>query len=202
MPVLVCDLGSVLFEVSFDRALERLRAANGGELGLSDTLDLRDAEFKAFETGEMGESEYARHLRVRLGWRGSDPDLVDLFADVYGSLDLGVLEVLVELRERGWYLVGVDNSNPWHEPRWRHQFAGQLTVFHQVISSVDARVRKPDPRFFAQALRDVPAGHGQRLFVDDRTENVAAARTAGLDGHLFRGAAGLRAACRSLSVHA
>jgi putative hydrolase of the HAD superfamily len=196
----VCDLGSVLFEVSFERALQRFRAENGGELGLSDTVDLRDDAFRAFETGQMGESEYARHLRVRLGWHGSDPDLVDIFGDVYGSLDVGVLEVLVELRERGWYLVGVDNSNPWHESRWREQYAEQLAVFHQVVSSISTGVRKPDPRFFSQALRDVPPGHGARLFVDDRPENVAAARRAGLDGHLFRGASGLRAACMSLAI--
>jgi putative hydrolase of the HAD superfamily len=200
MPVLLCDLGSVLFEVSFDRLFDRIRAATGGRVQLVGPQDLRDEAFRAFETGEIGESEYARHLRARLGWGGSDPELVDIFSDVYGSVDVGVLEVLMELRERGWHLVGADNSNPWHESQWRARYATQLAVFHRVISSVETGVRKPDPRFFAQAMRDVPPGLAPRLFVDDRPENVSAARRAGLDAHLFRGAAGLRAACMALGA--
>ena len=200
VPVLLCDLGSVLFEVSFDNVVVRFREANGGLVDLTGPVELRDEAFRAFETGERGESEYALHLRARLGWRGSDPELVDIFADVYGSVDLGVLECLVELRDHGWHLVGVDNSNPWHESAWRTRYAQELAVFHRIVSSTTAGVRKPDPRFFTVALRDVPPSLGPRLFVDDRPENVSAARRAGLDGHLFRGASGLRAACRELSV--
>jgi putative hydrolase of the HAD superfamily len=197
VPVLLCDLGSVLFDVSFERALTRFREANGGRLDLQDPTQLRDDAYRAFETGSMGESEYARHLRVRLGWQGSDPDLVEIFTDIYGSIDVGVLEVLLELRDLGWHLIGVDNSNPWHESQWRRQYAEQLSVFHRLLSSITLGARKPDPRFFTNALRGVPAGLGPRLFVDDRPENVAAARRSGLDAHLFRGASGLRASCQA-----
>lgn len=200
MPVLLCDLGSVLFEVSFDRALQRLNEGSDGRAGLAGTADLRDEAFSAFETGALGEGEYARHLRARIGWQRSDPELVDVFSDVYGSIDLGVLEVLVELRAKGWYLLGVDNSNPWHESQWRSRYAEELAVFHTIVSSTTTGVRKPDPRFFAHALRGVPAGLGPRLFVDDRPANVSAARRAGLDAHLFRGATGLRQACLSLAA--
>lgn len=200
MPVLLCDLGSVLFEVTFDRAVERLRDASGGRVELHSPADLRDEAFQAFETGTIGESEYARHLRARLGWQGSDVELVDIFSDVYGSIDVSVVELLVELRDSGWYLLGVDNSNPWHESQWRYRYAEQLAVFHQIVSSAGIGVRKPDPRFFTQAVRFIPPGRGPRLFVDDKAENVAAARRSGLDGHLFRGASGLRSACLSLGV--
>ncbi len=199
MPTLVCDLGNVLIGVSFERPLQRWRAANGGQLAISDPAFLQDDAYRAFETGELGESEYARHLRVQLGWRGDDQRLVGIWSDVFGAIDVDVLQVLADLRGEGWKLVAAMNTNPWHEPIWRRRFAEPLSVFDRVVTSTEIRVRKPDPRFYAEAIR----GFGQEgfaLFVDDRPENVSGARRAGLDGHLFRDAVGLRAACESLSA--
>jgi FMN phosphatase YigB (HAD superfamily) len=202
MPTLVCDLASVVSDVSFERVYRRLEAANGGRVALADPQQLNDDMFRAFEAGQLGESEYARHVGARLAWHGSDADLVDIFADLYGSVDVAVMELLVALRGRGWYLVGLDHH---HGPAtWGGQYAEQLTVFDRVVATSTGRpgpeLRPTDPRFFAQVLRDVPGSHGPRLFVADHPAAVAAARRAGLDAHLFRGAAGLRSVCLELTV--
>ncbi|MBK6872979.1 MAG: hypothetical protein IPJ14_14785 [Kineosporiaceae bacterium] len=218
MPVLICDLAATVGEVRLDRVYQRLREANGGTLAVTDAGQLRDDAFRAFETGRLGESEYARHVRARLQWHGSDADLVAIFADLYGSVDVAVMEVLLDLRERGWYLVGLDNRHTT-STAWGGQYAEQLTAFDKVIA-VDAPEARPeasspglrvvptqhggedpnDPRFLARVLRDIPTAHGPRLFVAGRPDTVAAARRAGLDAHLFRGAAGLRSACLALTL--
>ncbi len=200
MPTLLCDLASVVSDVDFERVYRRLQAANGGWVALADPQQLADDTFRAFEAGQLGESEYARHLRARLAWRGSDADLVGIFADLYGSVDVAVMELLLDLRTRGWFLVGLDHH---HGPAsWGGQYAHQLTLFDQVVASGRGgpELSHTDPRFFAQVLRDVPGTHGARLFVADRPEAVAAARRAGLDAYLFRGAAGLRSVCLDLTV--
>ena len=218
MPVLICDLAATVGEVRLDRVYQRLREANGGTLAVTDAGQLRDDAFRAFETGRLGQSEYARHVRARLQWHGSDADLVAIFADLYGSVDVAVMEVLLDLRERGWYLVGLDNRHTT-STAWGGQYAEQLTAFDKVIA-VDAPEARPeasspglrvvptqhggedpnDPRFLARVLRDIPTAHGPRLFVAGRPDTVAAARRAGLDAHLFRGAAGLRSACLALTL--
>lgn len=197
MPVLVCDLGRVLYEVSLDRVLACWRTGNGGVLGIDTAADLVDEEYRAFETGRLGESEYGRHLRARLGWTGSDPELIEGWNQALGAVSLDVLAVLGDLRSQGWYLVAAANTNPWHERRLRSEYAQVLGVFHRVVTSTALGVRKPDPRFYLEAVRGVPPD-GLRLFVDDRLEYVAGARRAGLDAHLFRDAAGLRAACQGV----
>jgi hypothetical protein len=213
MPVLLCDLASMIAEVRLDREHERLRLANGGHVAVAEPEDLRDDAFAAFQGGRIGESEYARHLRARLHWRGSDATLVDIFADLYGSVDVAVMELLVELRAQGWFLVGLDQRPPWRRDRasgWGGQYAEQLTVFHRVcpvaprwpVPVQHGELAPTDPRFFARVLRDVPPAQGPRLFAADRVESVAAARTAGLDAHLYRGASGLRAACLALVLTA
>lgn len=213
MSVLLCDLSSVVTQTSFEQVFSALAEANGGSLAIADPGALRDEAYDRFSAGRIGETEFTLHLRARLGWRGSDPALLSIMADRYGSVDLAVMELLVELGQRGWYLVGVlddatreasgaarDGSHRddhWGS-HWGGQFAEQLTVFDQLHQPADHP--RTDPRFFADLLRNVTGGYGPRLYVDARVEHVAAARRAGLDAHLFGGATGLRAACQHLAV--
>jgi putative hydrolase of the HAD superfamily len=55
---------------------------------------------------------------------------------------------------------------------------------------------KPEPGAYEWCLRALGTAPADVLFVDDREDNVAAARAAGLRGLLFTGAADLRAALR------
>lgn len=201
VPVLICGLANVVFDVSFARPIARWWEVNGGLLGVQEPRDLADRALRAFEVAGMGEPEYARHLRAQLLWQGNDLELVEIFADAFGPVDLDVVQLLGDLRQEGWHLVGVMNTNPWHERVWRERYADSLRVFDRVLTSTDLRLRVPDPRFFGEALRQVPPAE-YRLVVDDRPESVSAARAAGLDAHLFRGAAGMSAACESLAAPA
>jgi hypothetical protein len=209
VPVLLCDLASVVTTVGVEEVYRRLVAANGGQVGLSGPQELRDDALDAFEAGRLGEFEYARQLRARLAWEAGDQALVEIVADLYASVDVGVMELLLELRAHGWFLVGLDHRAAAAQPVWGQRYADQLQVFDVVLPGAQPVGAVPapqgahhgtDPRFFARVLRSVPAGHGPRLFVAERPEIVAAARRAGLDGHLYRGAAGLRSACLAMSV--
>lgn len=199
VPVLLCSLPNVVFDVSFARPVVRWREANGGVLGIAGPVELADRELRAFEVGALGEAEYARHLRARLGWQGDDGELVDIFGDVFGAVDLDVVQLLDELRGEGWRLVAVANTNPWHERIWRERHGETLRLFDRVLTSTELGLRMPDPRFLGAALRDLPL-ESYRLVVDDHPEAVSAARSAGLDAHLFRGAAGLSSACLALAA--
>jgi FMN phosphatase YigB (HAD superfamily) len=199
MPLLLCDVGNVLIDVATDRVLSAWRDANDGVLAISTDRELRDEAYRAFQTGDLGESEYARHLRVLLGWRGSDADLVEIYRDVYGAVDLDVLQVLGELRLEGWHLVAVVNTDPWRHEVLRGHLGEAASVFARWVASIEVRARKTEQRFLTEAVRGRPA-HGLRLFIDDRPENVAAARSAGLDAAVFRDAEGLREACTSLGA--
>ena len=199
VPALLCDVGNVLIDVSLPRVLDAWRAANGGVLAMSADQALRDDAYRAFQVGVLGQSEYARHLRILLGWRGGDVELVEVYRSTLGAVDLDVLQVLGELRAEGWHLVGVANSDPWRDEAYAHHFTEPLSVFARFVTSTGVRARKTDPRFLTEAVRGCPA-HGLRVFVDDRPENVSAARGAGLDAHLFRDAARLREACLSLGA--
>ncbi len=116
------------------------------------------------------------------------------------GIEVGLVEVLDDLRHQGWTLIGAGGApRPLSElPRQAPPADGidPATVFDRVLPVPD--LPGADPRRFAFLLRE--SGTGPKIYVDDRPECVAAARRAGLDAHLYRGAAGLRAACMSSSV--
>ncbi len=217
MSVLLCDLSSVLAPASLAQVHHALAVANGG-ITVERPEQLLDQAFDEFAAGRLGEPEFIRLQRARLGWRGSDPELLSFLADACGTVDVAVMELLVELRDRGWHLVGIlehDAGDLLHQPHWGGRFAEQLAVFDRVHRVGADRLGTPgqpvvprpgggwtDPRRFAELLRAVPTGHGERLYVDSRPEGVAAARRSGLDAHLFRGASGLRATCLQMMVSA
>jgi FMN phosphatase YigB (HAD superfamily) len=195
---LICDLDGVLFSDPPQRRIEAWRQANGGVLGVGTPAELLDDELWAFRAGALGEAEYTRHLRSRLGWTGDDERLVELWISGV-SVVLEVIDVLSGLRERGWQLIAADDADPWTRRGREQQFGWTLSMFERVVRSEDVGAYRPDPRFFAELLRGLPR-QGPRLYVDDDARNVSAARRAGLDAHLFSGAGGLGAACRSVLV--
>lgn len=199
MPTLICDLGGVFFTVPDpQRRIDAWRSLNAGVLGMQVGADLNDDLLRRFAEGRVGEAEYALHLRARLGWSGSDEQLVQGWGAAQGPVNLDVLEALTRLRDRGWRLVGAGDDTPW-DARVRDQhFGWALTLFDQIVTARETGACRPDPRFFA-GLRSA-GGQGQKLYVDDEVHNVAAARRAGLDGHLFTDAESLVSACLRLVV--
>jgi FMN phosphatase YigB (HAD superfamily) len=199
MPTLICDFGGVLFaQADLQRRVEAWWSANSGVLGVQSGEQLRDDLLRGFEAGTVGEVEYALHLRARLGWTGSDEQLTRIWADAHGPVNLDVLEALGQLRERGWKLLGAADDTPWDERARAEHFGSAVALFDRVVTGCQVGARRPDPRFFA-GLR-AACGQGQRLYVDDDPHNVAAARRAGLDAHLFTTVEDLIAACRRLVV--
>jgi len=197
VPVLMCDVGSVLLRTSLDRAVDHWRHADGGPPGLRHPAELLDDALRAFRTGHLTESEYVQHLRSRWGWAGDEEALRRSWDESVEAVHLDVLGFLRDLRDQGWYLVGAACLDPWQERRCRALLHEPGTVFHRVTTSTGTGTLLPDPRFFAAALRGAPAP-GARLYADASPEHVARARGAGLNGHLFRDCPGLRAACRCL----
>ncbi len=98
----------------------------------------------------------------------------------------GVLETLSALRAR--YRLGLVTDAQWvfTEPEL-HQ-AGLLPYFPVRILSSRLGIKKPDPRLFAEAVRQLEVDPGESVYVGDSPErDLVGARRAGLRCVLFRG---------------
>lgn len=59
------------------------------------------------------------------------------------------------------------------------------SIFHQVFTSGEAGMRKPDLGFYRQVLEKIDLAPEQVVFVDDKHENVLAANNLGIRGLVF-----------------
>ncbi|MGB7404262.1 MAG: HAD family phosphatase [Pacificimonas sp.] len=102
----------------------------------------------------------------------------------------GMIELATELHGRGLRLFGITNFSGEF---WRgfRPTASIFDLFADIVVSGDEQLVKPDPAIFELAKSRFGVASGNSLFVDDRPENVEAARDAGFEAHLFVDRAGL-----------
>ena len=115
------------------------------------------------------------------------------FNDSVGGPIPGVARIVEELDEAGVPLFAITNFSGEFWPPFRVTDAKLFDRFRDIVVSGDERLAKPDPAIYRLALDRFGLGAGEALFVDDRAENVAGAEAAGMVGHLFVDAEGLRA---------
>jgi 2-haloacid dehalogenase len=97
----------------------------------------------------------------------------------------GSVEVLRELHRAGVRLVALTNWSVELFPHARERF-DFLELFEGIVVSGEERLAKPDRRIFELLLDRHRLDPARTVFVDDREDNVAAARAAGMRGLVFR----------------
>ncbi len=111
----------------------------------------------------------------------------------------GSIEIVRELSERGVPIFGITNFG--HE-FWQefHPTQPVFDLFTDIIVSGTEKVMKPDAAIYQLALRRFGLAPGQGIFIDDRLENIDAARANGFAGHHFTDARRLRAELMTLGL--
>jgi HAD superfamily hydrolase (TIGR01509 family) len=165
---------------------DALRAATG--LQLDELFARRPPRlYPAFERDELTEDEY---------WAGFVEHGIEVDPAAFHQTRLagttwlaGMAELLDDLEGR---VVRATASN---YPRWVDDLGRTLLAgrFERVVASCHLGARKPDVRFFHALLEALECAPHEVVFVDDREENVDAARAVGLPAHRFRDAASTRA---------
>ncbi len=103
----------------------------------------------------------------------------------------GMIELVEALRRAGWPLYAITNFSAEFWPRFRAT-APVFDHFRDIVVSGEERLTKPDPAIYHLARNRFGLAAGAGLFIDDRADNVAAARACGFEAVLFENAAQLR----------
>jgi putative hydrolase of the HAD superfamily len=127
-------------------------------------------------------------------------ELIAADCDSWRAVDPRMLDLLDVLARRGLTLGLLSNIPPELADEYlqRHAWLGRFAVvgFSCRIGHV-----KPEPAAFDWCIRTLGVEPAGILFVDDREENVLAARARGMRGHLFTDAATLARSIASRPRH-
>ena len=105
----------------------------------------------------------------------------------------GTVDVLRDLRAGGTRLLALTNMPEEVDGPLRERFEW-FSLFDGVVVSGVERVVKPDPAIFRILVDRFEVDPAATVFVDDREENVEAARALGFEGIVFTDAESLRRA--------
>jgi len=120
-------------------------------------------------------------------WLGLDEaHILELQRDFWSSeqLDITLVQFIQSLRPR--YKIGI-LSNAWSDARSFHDAKFKMNTWVDVqVYSAEVKLLKPDPRIYQIVLDQLKLPAGECVFVDDRPENVQAARSLGMKGVVCR----------------
>jgi FMN phosphatase YigB (HAD superfamily) len=189
-PVVAFDLGGVLVDVD-KRHLAMLGAPDVVDRGF------HGPHHDAATVGDLDEDGFARAIVAALNSDGVTVDVAAahaLWARVV-SFRPGATALLAACAARTTTHVW-SNTDPIH---WRVLGPAIDGVVAHAASSFRVRAAKPDPRFYRLALAGIAPE--RVLFLDDRADNVAAARALGIDAVVCTSVDDARAHLRARGLH-
>jgi putative hydrolase of the HAD superfamily len=100
------------------------------------------------------------------------------------TVDPQVLELVSRLRQGGYRCLLATNQQP-HRAQFMAQDLGYGALFERCFFSCELGLAKPDPEYFRAILNATTLAPDQALFVDDKPQNVEAARSVGMHAECF-----------------
>ena len=186
---IIFDLGGVLVRTRWERFTRPVGKMCGlSEVAVMDRIVSGDAYFP-FMRGEFDTEEFARRLAGEFGLDGISPDdLMSLWSSVIAADDRSdgerdVFGIVARLWSRYRLAIG-SNTDSLHYARGL-EVQPSLRNFQEVLLSFELGRCKPDTEFFTLGLRKLGVRADECAFIDDRPDNVAAARSVGIEGIVF-----------------
>jgi HAD superfamily hydrolase (TIGR01509 family) len=128
---------------------------------------------RLFDTGKVSPDEFYGRAKALLQTEIDRGAFYSLYNDVF-SLNLPVLETLKSLRP-DLRLVLCSNTDV-ERFGFIRKFFPEILFFDDYVLSYEVGVMKPHPRIYEVAIEKAAAKAEECVFIDDREENIAAAR--------------------------
>lgn len=182
---IVFDLGGVIFRIDKNQAIKRFN-----EVGFDDAAAYLDAFtqvgiFGDLESGKIDAEQFRQRLSELAGKHLTLDDCAHGWQGYMAELPQRNLDKLIELRQRGFRLSLLSNTNPFMM-QWARSDAfdgrghGLDHYFDALYLSYEMGVMKPDSRIFEMMIQGEKAEPQETVFIDDSAHNTQAAAAMGI----------------------
>lgn len=145
------------------------------------TMEFLQRAYEAELPTLAGQGDHLVILATILAEFGVTAPLQDIFRDIWlAAVPAPASLALVRALRDGGYGVHLGTNQERHRASHMREVFGYDSLFDVCCYSCELGAAKPDLAFFAEAVRRIGAEPAAILFIDDSTENVDAARAAGL----------------------
>jgi len=194
----ISDLGKVL--IDFDNSIFYRKISRHSSLSLEEIgpkIDVHSAIGKDFDAGKLSAHDFYRQVTRTLEARLEYDAFYDMYNDVF-ALRPAIATILAELKPR-YRLVMLSNTDVMRFGFIRSRFP-EVMFFDDYVLSYEVGFIKPDPRIYRIAVQKARAPASDCLFIDDRPENIEAARKLGLHTIQYSEGVDLKQALQALGL--
>ncbi|MCC7299545.1 MAG: HAD family phosphatase [Verrucomicrobia bacterium] len=182
MKIFLFDIGRVLVDFDFQVLADQIAADAGRPL---EPLTPRDIEMDAaVEKGLISDQEFVDYLNASRGLTWTVDSLISVWQRVFSINEAG-RKLFIDSIARGLPVYTLSNIAGLHitaiERNWPGFFDGATGMF----LSYQLGAQKPDPAIYRMVLEKLGVEGKQCLFIDDRADNIEAARAAGIHALQF-----------------
>lgn len=183
------DLGGVIITLDQQQAIRRYK-----EIGLNDADKWLDAYaqtgiFGDLEIGKIDAGRFREELSKMIGHEVTREQCLYAWKGYVGDLPRRNLDTLLRLRDKGYRLGLLSNTNPYMmswalSPEFDGEGHSLNYYFDVVYTSYECGVMKPDERIFRHVIEKEGLNSDEMLFLDDGIRNVEAAARLGIRARL------------------
>jgi FMN phosphatase YigB (HAD superfamily) len=176
---LLFDLGRVVLEIDFDRALACWAGHAGCDPAHFVGRFAQDDAYKRHERGEISDAEFFTALRASLGIEVTDSQFLEGWNAIFAG-EMPDIAPLLARAARRLPLYAFSNTNRAHEAHFSQHFAQVLGHFQKLFLSSTIGLRKPDAAAYDHVVKEIGVPAGRIVFFDDSADNIEGARARGL----------------------
>jgi putative hydrolase of the HAD superfamily len=196
---LLFDLGRVVLDIDFNRALARWADHAGCEPADIVARFASDENLRQYESGKIGDAAYFDSLRTALGVDLSHAQLVDGWNAIFVDEFPGIAPLLTRAAKR-LPLYALSNTNPAHVAHFSKAYADVLSHFRELYLSSTIGLLKPDAATYDHVVKAIGVPASRIVFFDDLIENVEGARAFGLKAVLVNSSGDVADALTALGL--
>lgn len=180
----VFDMGNVLLDFNPERVVRRFCADEAEQKLLLREL-FQAPEWLMADRGLIRDAERYELIRPRL-----DPSHWEALKNCCFHWDFcmeplpGARRFVEDCRRAGFRTYILSNASDLFFTYFDN--FGPLSDFDGAVISCEEKLLKPEPELYLRLLHRYHLRPEECLFIDDRSENVAAAQALGMEGHVFR----------------
>jgi putative hydrolase of the HAD superfamily len=176
---LLFDLGRVVLDIDFSRALACWAGHAGREPAYLSGRFSPDDAYKRHERGELSDAAFFASLRTSLGIEVTDAQFLEGWNAVFAG-EMPNIAPLLARAARSLPLYAFSNTNRAHEAHFSQAFAAVLGHFQKLFLSSTIGLRKPDAEAYDHVVKAIGVPAQRIVFFDDVMANIEGARARGL----------------------
>ena len=190
---IIFDLGGILLNIHPERTFAAFAALGVEESMLTETHSLANKVMLAFEKGEISPDELVDYIAGLLPLEVRDmphdalrAHIFDAWCALIGELPLYKWQRLEQLRERGYNIFLLSNTNAIHWAAISRNISALdgrdvEGYFDGIYLSYEMHLCKPDEEIFRRVLADAGLQASETMFIDDSPANCEAAERVGIE---------------------